>query len=309
MHHLICPVCSSSLKLNDSDKSLSCVNAHLFDVAKQGYVNLLLSQHKKSKNPGDTSEMVSARTLFLNQGFYQGIAESFESVVLENSTFDNPSLENDDINRLIDYSHCDLACGEGYYTSRLNKLLREKIEGAQPSKLGLSVIRSSGIDISTPAIKAACRRSRNIQWLVASTARIPLGNNTQDLVSGLFFHFDLKEISRILKPGGILVLANTGANHLIELRQLIYDEVKEEKSPQFDPTNHDLEHIKTHKFRQQKTLSDTTEIMQLLSMTPHYWRTKPEKKKALNLINRLNLSLDIQFDIFKKCDTKNNEQK
>ena len=43
---LICPICGS--KLNTLNKSLVCAGHHCFDIARQGYVNLLTVQQKHS---------------------------------------------------------------------------------------------------------------------------------------------------------------------------------------------------------------------------------------------------------------------
>ena len=60
---LICPICGS--KLNTFDKSLVCAGHHCFDIARQGYVNLLTVQQKHSLHPGDTREQVLSRRAFL----------------------------------------------------------------------------------------------------------------------------------------------------------------------------------------------------------------------------------------------------
>lgn len=65
----ICPICSAPLTL--CDKSWVCPQRHQFDNAKEGYVNLLPVQKKKTKDPGDNKEMMIARREFLNKGFYQ----------------------------------------------------------------------------------------------------------------------------------------------------------------------------------------------------------------------------------------------
>ena len=54
--------------------SLICGNGHNFDFARQGYLNLLVVQHKASRDPGDTKEMVTARRRFLETGSYEAIA-------------------------------------------------------------------------------------------------------------------------------------------------------------------------------------------------------------------------------------------
>ena len=52
----ICPICKS--KLNIDGKTYRCENNHSFDIAKQGYVNLLPVNKKHSDNPGDSKDMV-----------------------------------------------------------------------------------------------------------------------------------------------------------------------------------------------------------------------------------------------------------
>jgi len=65
-HNLACPI--DGKRLESREKQLVCENGHVFDVARQGYVNLLPVQHKRTKDPGDSKEMVLARAQFLNTG-------------------------------------------------------------------------------------------------------------------------------------------------------------------------------------------------------------------------------------------------
>jgi len=277
MKLLTCPVCASGLALTESQKSLQCSHSHCFDLAKQGYANLLLSQHKKSKHPGDTQEMVSSRTAFLDKGHYRPIAKHLEELIQKH--------KDQHIS-----SYCDIACGEGYYTN----LIHQYLSGNTVKLI------TNGIDISQPAIKAACKRNKEIQWLIASTKNIPLLDASQDLVSGLFFHFDHREIARILKPNGLFIFTSTGPNHLIELRKKLYDEIKDEKSDQErKPETNILSHLENSKLSKRIHLQSSTEILQLLTMTPHYWRTTIEKKQALAKVQEMDITLDVQFDIFK----------
>ena len=65
----ICPLCQSPLTI--ADKTWQCDGSHIannpkqtqhsFDVARQGYVNLLPVQQKKSKDPGDSQASIDAR--------------------------------------------------------------------------------------------------------------------------------------------------------------------------------------------------------------------------------------------------------
>ena len=85
MNLLMCPVCREALHL--TEKTWSCVNKHSYDVAKQGYVNLHVVQHKHSKNPGDTVESVQARRAFLSAGFYAPLQHAVVTKIAELITY------------------------------------------------------------------------------------------------------------------------------------------------------------------------------------------------------------------------------
>ena len=74
---LVCPVCGEIL--SRAEKEYRCENRHSFDIARQGYVNLLTVNQKHSLNPGDTREQVLSRRAFLEAGFYTPIAETLIS--------------------------------------------------------------------------------------------------------------------------------------------------------------------------------------------------------------------------------------
>ena len=62
---LKCPKCNE--KLIQGKHSYQCIHHHTFDIARSGYVNLSL---KNKKNSGDNEKMVKARSLFLEEGYY-----------------------------------------------------------------------------------------------------------------------------------------------------------------------------------------------------------------------------------------------
>ena len=71
---LICPICGNNLRR--FDRAFQCSDRHSFDIARQGYVNLLTVNQKHSLNPGDTREQVLSRRSFLEGGFYEPIADA-----------------------------------------------------------------------------------------------------------------------------------------------------------------------------------------------------------------------------------------
>jgi len=272
---LVCPVCSELLTLNPEGRELRCSVGHTFDRAKQGYWNLLLVQAKRSKDPGDNPEMVQARTRFLESGFYQPIFDQLRATV--NKHYPTAC------------TIADLGCGEGYYTAGLRK-----------SRLADSLDdQILGLDISKHAIRTAARRSNEITWCVGSSARIPLPDNSVDLALIIFSKILSEPMERVLKPGAHLLVAFPGPTHLLSLRELIYDEVRDNQS---DPAQ-----ALSGSFRLEQTLGQPYEIelngqqqiADLLAMTPHGQRMPVAKRDTLLQRESLRTQVDIRFALFR----------
>ena len=85
-----CPNCGLELLQQQAARSFSCENNHNFDLAKEGYLNLHLAQHKRSRNPGDSDEMIRSRQRFLNTGhynFWPKVSSSNSAICPANSGF------------------------------------------------------------------------------------------------------------------------------------------------------------------------------------------------------------------------------
>ncbi|WP_293268687.1 putative RNA methyltransferase [Neptunomonas sp.] len=272
--HLICPVCS--LALTQKERSLSCEQNHSYDQAKQGYWNLLLVQRKRSKDPGDNPQMVAARTHFLDQHYYQPLADKVsESVQLE--------LSNKPNSRLL-----DMGCGEGYYTAQVEKAV---------SHADVEII---GLDISKHAVKAACRRSKSIQWLVASGAQMPVPEKSQDLLLVMFSRLMPVAFAKVVKPDGLLLLAWPAQEHLLELRQRIYKEVK---VSEYDPTTELAEQFSCEKvdtLRFEFSLHSKQDIQALLDMTPHSQRINDDSMAILLASAPLHLTFHVNLGFFRR---------
>lgn len=272
---LACPVCQQPLQ--QQDNNLRCSAGHSFDRAKQGYWNLLLSHKKKSKDPGDNAEMVQARRDFLDRGHYRQLSDQINRLVLDNLP-ETPS------------HILDMGCGEGFYTAALEQALNDA--GREDGLIGL--------DISKHAVKAACARSKSIDWLVASGANIPVPAQSLDGLTVLFSRLMPEAFANPLKQNGFLLLAWTGEQHLIELRELIYDEVRPSR---YDPVKQleplfELESISEVNYR--FVLDDNHSIQTLLGMTPHSQRMPQAKREQFAELTSLQLTLDVKLGLFRR---------
>jgi len=285
---LLCPVCKESLQANESNKSLSCVNNHCFDRARQGSLHLLLAHKKKSKNPGDSQEMVIARQAFLNSDFYRPISDSLNQIIVETALKLNQPIQV-----------LDIGCGEGYYSQRIhNSLSDHQIDH-----------KLHGLDISKDAVIAAAKRAKadaalaskadDSEWLVASAIDIPLQEKSIDIATCLFTRLMPESYHKVIKQDGFFICVNTGEKHLIELREKLYDKITK---VEFDPIKNmgeDFELIDQQQVSYQNTLSSQQQIQDLLLMTPHNWRTKAENKESLSSLEELTVTIDAQIHVFK----------
>lgn len=270
---LQCPIDQNPLQ--EQANCLVCENGHSFDIASQGYVNLLAAHDKRSRDPGDGKEMIKARRDFLNRGYYQPIAEQLNNIV-------QPLLSE---NSLV----VDAGCGEGYYLMQLAQHLAEA-EAPKASMLGF--------DISKWALRAAARRF-SATWLVASNRQIPLAEHSADVVLSLFGFPDYPAFQRILKPGGTLILVNPGPNHLLELRKIIYPEIRHKPSGRGEAA------VYAGFSRPQRSelsfaidAMDGESIKELLAMTPHMFRADSAGKHRAGQLSELSLTVDVEFELF-----------
>lgn len=276
--NLACPL--DVLPLIADGKQAVCPNGHCFDVAQQGYLNLLPVQHKRSKNPGDSTEMIQARTAFLNSGAFAPIAAQLESLTLE-LLAGAPGRE---------ICLLDAGCGEGYYLTHL-------LPSLQPP-LMLKRVALIGLDISKPAILAAAKRSTQITWLIASNRQPPVLAETVDIIFCLFGFPLFESFKKLLKPNGKIILVEAGPEHLIELRNIVYPTVN--KAPPPDLSAAEAAGFSLHQqsgLTYTRKIDSNAQIMNLLYMTPHYFRASHAGKEAASQLSAIEITVDVVFRV------------
>lgn len=266
MNLLMCPVCRESLKL--TERTWRCDNHHSYDVAKQGYVNLHVVQHKNSKNPGDTPESVHARRAFLSSGFYAPLQQAVVSKIRQ------LRIEN-----LL-----DIGCGEGYYTNAMQA----------------EVLQCVGVDIAKNAVQVAAKLNKQITWVVGTGATLPVLDHSIDLCTSLFSPIPEQEILRVLKSEGYLLVVTPAKEHLLAMREALFEEVNphdshkfvEQLSGNFDLIDEQVVNAQMHLNQQ--------DLKNLIAMTPYAYKAKPERRLALEQVEQFELNGQFQIYIFKK---------
>lgn len=266
---LVCPLDGDPLQRHEA--TWRCPAGHSFDIARQGYVNLLPVQNKRSRDPGDSREMVAARARFLEAGFYKPLATAVARAALAGLPADAA------------VSLLDAGCGEGYY-------LRQ-VAAAVGLRQSLALL---GLDISKWAVLAAARTDPRPTWVVGSNARLPVPAQSIDRVLCLFGFPVYPEFGRVLKPGGELLLAEPGPAHLRELREIIYPTLKPMTS-EVAAVPDGCTRVAAESVTYPMILGDSQMIADLLAMTPHLYRASSAGKEKLLARSRLAVTVDVRL--------------
>ena len=265
----ICPICKT--KLNIDGKAYICENNHSFDIAKQGYVNLLPVNKKHSDNPGDSKEMVLSRRAFLESGFYDCFTEKMCEII--DSIFSNQEK----------IAIADCGCGEGYYDGKLESLSCD--------------FDLFGFDISKEAVRYASGKYKKFKYAVGSCFNMPLGDNSFDLALNIFAPMVESEMARILKIDGYMIYAVPGKSHLMGLKKLLYENTyeNEEKHTEYDG----FDFVDRISVKREITVDGDIGV-NLFRMTPYYFKTELGSEEKIQKNNGFTTQIHFDFLIYRK---------
>ena len=250
---LLCPICGELL--TKQDKSYRCASNHSFDIARQGHVNLLPVQRKRSLNPGDTAEQVVSRRAFLDGGFYAPIRDALCALAKDHGC-QGPIL--------------DVGCGEGYYSAGLAQTLNAEL---------------LGLDISKEAVRYAAGRYKNATWICASAAHLPVKDQSVGLLTSLFALTMPEEFQRVLRQDGAYIQVLAAEDHLLGLKNIIYPELHH-KEKFSTPEIPGFRLVESRPLQFTFTV-EGEQVQNLLSMTPHVYRISKAGAENLRQTQKL----------------------
>lgn len=254
----LCPICEAPLSV--AGAHWHCANKHSFDRAREGYVNLLPVNFKRSREPGDSESMLCARRRFLEAGYYQPLVQS--------------------ITALLPYAAgrqlLDIGCGEGYYSRQLQNA-------------GWPAHALAGVDIAKGGVRLAAKSQPGAQFAVAGSYHLPLAENSVDHLLRIFAPAADVELVRVLNPGGSLLDVSPGPSHLWSLKCALYLEPRLQPPPKplagFAPEVQ-LRCCFPFTVRGREAISD------FLGMTPFAWKGHSGVRRELEQRESLTMEAD-----------------
>lgn len=278
---LACPVCWQPLARDG--RAFRCWTGHSFDIAKEGYVNLLLPQRRHSKDPGYSQAMIAGRRDFFATGHYQRLADEIAGIIRSRL----PGKTRPVV--------IDAGCGEGYYLRRL----RLALAGTEP----LAGTALCGLDISRHAVRAAARRDSDGLYAVAGTYQMPVLPGRVDVLLSHFSPVSPDDFRRVVRPGGIVLIGGPGPRHLYSFKELIYDTPAAHEQSEPLTGQDGFEPAGRYQIRYEIALRGPGQIASLLAMTPYYWSAGPQTQARLGASESLDTEVDVIVHAYRRTGT------
>ncbi|MCI6639827.1 MAG: methyltransferase domain-containing protein [Pygmaiobacter massiliensis] len=267
-----CPICKGVLKKENG--ALRCQNRHSFDLAKEGYANLLPVNRKHSSLPGDDKQMVLARRRFLERGFYAAFADMLCQLA-QKALGESKNAQQ---------TLLDAGCGEGYYTGCLAQSMPR--------------VYVAGFDISKAAVRSAAKRVANVEFAVASSFSMPVRTASVSCLTNVFAPVAQEEFARVVCPGGVFLYAVPGPRHLWELKQVLYSTPYENEQKEVAYFGFQME--KRVPVRGEICLENKQQIQDLFAMTPYYWKTPQQGAQKLAQLETLKTQIAFDFLVYRR---------
>ncbi|WP_420063543.1 putative RNA methyltransferase [Micromonospora chokoriensis] len=250
LDRLRCPVCGEPLAQATDVRALRCPRRHSFDIARQGYVNLLTG---RAPHVGDTAEMVAARADFQAAGHYDVISDALAAAATR-------AVAGFGAYPLV----VDAGAGTGRYLGA--------VLAALPDAVGLA------LDVSKPALRRAARAHPRAAAALADTwQRLPLADASTAVLLNVFAPRNGAEFHRVLDPAGTLLVVTPDTDHLAELVDALdllrVDPDKAERVTGSLGGHFTLASSTAHRTELALT---RLEVATLVGMGPSAWHTAPD---------------------------------
>lgn len=212
--HLTCPHCGAPLGIDFPARSADCSNGHHFDLAKQGYLNLMVGAATKLQS--DTAAMLSHRDAFLARGHYEPFLEHATRFIrtrlaagADGGAAAERAGRDSQASGGTTLETVDLGAGTGYY-----------LDGIAQRLVPDYAVNGTGLDLSVPALKRfRARRPADTAIVWDLWRPLPFTDRSFAVALSVFAPRNLAETARILHEDGLLIIAIPGENHLRELRE------------------------------------------------------------------------------------------
>lgn len=271
-----CPLCKEQMRIIHA-QSLVCGNQHCFDLAKQGYVNLLARAGRTKYD----QKIFEYRRVISKGGLFNPLHAALSEIIRSQLPNNGP------------VSLLDAGCGEGSHLNRIQMEINQK---------NTNPLLAVGIDISKEGIGYAAAEYANAIWCVADIANCPFADQQFDFILNILSPANYSEFKRLIADNGLVIKAVPEQSYLKELREVFYegsDKQVYSNSLTIDHFNDQFELLDVESIRYQADLHESL-IEPLLGMTPLAWGTSNERIEKVLRMNMKQVTMDFKILVGKK---------
>ena len=153
------------------------------------------------------------------------------------------------------------------------------------------------MDLSKPSVRQAARRAPGAEFAVASAYRLPLADGAADLLVNCFSPLALDEFRRVTRPGGVFLYVVPGAEHLWELKRVLYE--RPYPNPEQEIPYGGFSYLDVVPVEAALHVSGP-DLQDLFQMTPYYWKTPKEGARRLAELPGLDVRASFRIHVFRR---------
>ena len=119
-----------------------------------------------------------------------------------------------------------------------------------------------------------------------------------DVVINIFAPIATEEYLRVLKPNGILICAIALENHLLSLKQKVYENAYKNEIGDLSLDGFSL--TDRNDVKGEIEISSNEDILTLFKMTPYYYKTGGEEIEKLSRLTDLETAVHFAVEVYEK---------
>ncbi|MEK8131619.1 putative RNA methyltransferase [Paenibacillus filicis] len=272
----ICPLCKKQMQMIHL-QSLVCSNKHCFDIAKQGYINLL----SRASSTKYDKKVFEYRRVISKSGLFNPLHAAVSEIIMSQLRSHEP------------ISILDAGCGEGTHLNNIQMEINQK---------KLNPLLAVGIDISKEGISFSAAEYSDGIWCVADLANCPFANQQFKFILNILSPANYSEFQRLITDDGLVIKIVPEQDYLKELREVFYkgsDKQVYSNSLTSSHFNEQFKLLDVESIRYQGNLSEPL-IEPLLGMTPLSWGTSKDRIEKILQMNLKQVTMDFKILIGKK---------
>lgn len=135
---------------------------------------------------------------------------------------------------------------------------------------------------------------------MASSFAIPVPDGFCGCLINVFAPMAEEEFRRVVRPGGVMILAVPGERHLYGMKEILYQEPYENEHRETEYSGFSF--VSRTAVREEIWVPDAGTAMDLFAMTPYYWKTGMDGGNRLRETRGFSTEIAFDFLVYRRTE-------